>query len=297
MPIKQILISTVILLTASCSQDFRDRLSDGSPGPKMVLIPGGEFQMGDIQGDGDENEQPLHSVSVAPFAMGRYEVTVKEFRRFVEDTDYQTDAEKQDSCYSWVGDDSGNNWREPGFTQTDSHPVVCVSWLDATAYAKWLSEQTGHTYRLPTEAQWEYAARAGSITSRYWGNDPNEGCRYANVYDITLKQQDSLPWSNHRCTDGYVYTAPVGRLKPNAVNLFDMLGNVWEWTCSEYEDKYTDKEQRCVKSAEFRVFRGGAWNNGPTDVRTAFRYQSKQSNSSDSIGFRIARLTDDKGSD
>lgn len=287
---KILIISAVILLTA-CGQDFSDRLPDGSQGPEMVWIEGGEFSMGDIQGSGDEDEQPVHSVLVNRFAMGRYEVTVGEFRRFVEDTGYQTDAEKQNSCYSWVGDDSKKNWHNLGFSQNDTHPVVCVSWNDATAYTKWLTEKTGHQYRLPTEAEWEYAARAGIATSRYWGNDPNDACRYANVYDNTLKQKDSLPWTNHRCTDGYASIAPVGSFKSNAFDLFDMLGNVWELTCSQYEDKYAGKEQHCVMSADLLVFRGGAWNNGPTDVRAAFRYRSNRDNRSDNLGFRVARQT------
>jgi formylglycine-generating enzyme required for sulfatase activity len=171
---------------------FRDRLKDGSQGPEMVRIKGGSFRMGDIQGEGLDREKPVHSVSVARFAMGRYEVTVGEFRQFVNATGYKTDAEKQGSCWTYAGGwkkVKGANWRKPKFSQTDTHPVVCVSWNDATAYAAWLSQQTGHTYRLPTEAQWEYAARAGTTTSRYWGNNPNEACRYANVHDNTSKQK------------------------------------------------------------------------------------------------------------
>ncbi len=136
------------LATMPAGKVFRDRLKDGTEGPEMVVIPAGRFRMGDIQGGGRDNEQPVHSVSVDKLAMGRYEVTVAEFRRFVNATGYQTDAEKQGSCYTWVGDGYGKNWRNLGFSQTDNHPVVCVSWNDATAYTKWLSEQTGHTYRF-----------------------------------------------------------------------------------------------------------------------------------------------------
>jgi formylglycine-generating enzyme required for sulfatase activity len=315
MLLKKILISVVILLTAcNPSQEqqetaikgpsspetvpnsdvvpefFRDRLIDGSQGPEMVWIKGGSFQMGDSQGGGYSDEKPVQSVSVARFAMGRYEVTVGEFRQFVNETGYQTDAEKQGGCWD-AGDDNGKNWRNLGFSQTETHPVVYVSWNDATAYAKWLSQQTGHTYRLPTEAQWEYAARAGTTTSRYWGNNPNEACRYANVADKTAKNEYS-DWTIHYCTDGYVYTAPVGNFKANAFDLFDMLGNVWEWTCSEYEGKYNGKESRCIsqKSGSLRSLRGGAWLNKPRLVRAAYRGRESHYFCSDLAGFRLARL-------
>ncbi len=241
-------------------ENFRDRLSNGTEGPEMVWIPAGRFLMGDIQGEGDKNEQPLHEVFVERVAIARYEVTVGEFRRFVEDTGYQTEAEKQGRCISLVNlrlEDA--NWRNPGFSQTESHPVVCVSWNDAMAYTEWLTQQTGHQYRLPTEAEWEYAARAGTETSRYWGNDPDEACRYANVHDNTSTEQNSFPWQSHNCTDGYAQTAPVGRFEPNAFGLFDMIGNVWEWTCSEYQNKYAGQEQHCAKRAGRFVLRGGAW--------------------------------------
>jgi formylglycine-generating enzyme required for sulfatase activity len=281
--------STPITSTGS-GKFFRDRLKDGSQGPEMVRIKGGSFRMGDIQGSGDSDEKPVHSVSVAPFAMGRYEVTVGEFRQFVNATGYKTDAEKQGSCWA-VGDNKGKNWRNLGFSQTDTHPVVCVSWNDATAYAKWLSQQTGHTYRLPTEAQWEYAARAGTTTSRYWGNDPNDACRYANVADKTAKNKYS-DWTIHNCTDGYVHTAPVGRFKPNAFDLFDMLGNVWEWTCSEYENRYNGKESKCIRqnSGSLRALRGGAWDDKPWSVRAAYRLRGSRDDRNDFVGLRLARL-------
>jgi len=254
---------------------FRDRLKDGSQGPEMVWIPGGSFRMGDIQGRGDSDEQPVHSVSVSRFAMGRYEVTFAEYDKFAEATG------------RGKPDDEG--WGR------GNRPVINVSWDDATAYTNWLSRQTGQSYRLPTEAQWEYAARAGTTTSRYWGNDPNEACRYANVNDNTSKQKNGYSWAHHNCTDGYAQTAPVGRFKPNAFDLFDMLGNVWEWTCSEFEDKYAGKEQRCADGGSRLVFRGGSWY-VPFGgfVRAANRHwdslDNRRSRSrSYFVGFRLAR--------
>ncbi len=250
---------------------FRDRLPDGSLGPEMVVIPAGRFQMGDIRGEGEEDEQ-VHWVSVASFAMGRYEVTFAEYDRFAEAT-----GRKMPSDNGWG---RGNR------------PVIHLAWKDAMAYAQWLSQQTGQSYRLPTEAEWEYSARATTETARYWGNNPNKGCRYGNVRDETLKQEKN--WSNiHNCTDGYVYTAPVGRFQPNAFGLFDMLGNAWEWTCSEYSKKYSGKEQRCVgnpSSKRPRSIRGGSWGSKPWLLRSAERGWDKPSRRNIYIGFRVARF-------
>jgi formylglycine-generating enzyme required for sulfatase activity len=274
---------------------IRDRLKDGTLGPEMVWIPGGRFKMGDIQGGGSSDEKPVHWVSVNQFAMGKYELTVGEFRRFVKATDYKTDAEKGEGCYvdkegkgSW-GYVKEANWRNPYFSQNNNHPVTCISWNDASAYAQWLSRQTGQHYRLPTEAEWEYAARAGTTTARYWGNNPDEACRYANVADKTFKQKYS-GWIIHICTDGYVYTAPVGRFKPNAFGLFDMIGNLWEWTCSEYEGKYTGKEKRCVKSAGRFAARGASWLLKARGARSAFRGSDSPTSRYDNGGGRLARM-------
>jgi formylglycine-generating enzyme required for sulfatase activity len=273
---------------------FSDRLANGSQGPEMVWIKGGSFRMGDSQDVGYSNEKPVQRVSVARFAMGRYEVRVSEFRLFVNATQYKTDAEKGDGCWTSAGGWKkmmDANWRNPKFSKTENHPVVCVSWNDISAYAAWLSQQTGHTYRLPTEAQWEYAARAGTTTSRYWGNNPNEACRYANVADKTAKNKYSN-WTIHNCTDGYVYTAPAGSFKPNAFGLFDMLGNVWEWTCSKYENKYKGEENKCTvpKSGTLWALRGGAWGNIPRSVRAAFRGGAAHEDRDADIGFRLVRF-------
>ncbi|MEN8221157.1 MAG: formylglycine-generating enzyme family protein, partial [Pseudomonadota bacterium] len=257
------------------------------------------FKMGDIQGGGDSDEQPLHDVSVGRFAMGRYEVTVGEFRRFVNATGYKTDAEKEGSCYTYKDSSwqkvKGVNWRNPNFSQDSAHPVVCVSWNDATTYAKWLATQTGKQYRLPTEAEWEYAARAGTKTARYWGNNPDDACGYANVHDNTSKRENGFGWAHHKCTDGYAKTAPVGRFKPNGFGLFDMLGNVWEWTCSEYENKYSGKEQRCLSkniasNKSHFVLRGGSWFVDVRWTRTALRLRWQPSERDRLVGFRLARL-------
>ncbi len=275
--------------------EFQDTLADGSKGPVMVRIPGGCFSMGsplDEQGRGSD-EQP-HQMCVEDFAVGKYEVTIHQFERFVRASDYQTEAEIDGGCYG-VDDsgnwpmDSGKTWRNPGFPQDGRHPVVCVSWKDARAYARWLAEQTGEAYRLLTEAEWEYAARGGSSTARYWGNDPNQACEYANVADETARKR--YPWNFHECDDGHLYTAPVGRFAANAYGLQDMLGNVWEWTCSVYMQNYDGSEKTCAepRSQKPRVLRGGSWYFTPGGVRAAFRGGDEPNVRYGLVGFRLAR--------
>jgi formylglycine-generating enzyme required for sulfatase activity len=236
---------------------FRDRLKDGSFGPEMIWIPAGRFRMGDIQGSGYDNEKPVHSVNVKQFAMGKYEVTFAEYDKFANATGRVKP------------DDEG--WGR------GNRPVINVSWNDAVAYTNWLSQQTGKTYRLPTEAEWEYAARAGTETKYWWGN--HIGSNKANCYD---------------CGDSFKYTAPVGSFQSNAFGLFDMLGNVWEWTCSEYENKYGGKEQKCSlgnNNAKDRVLRGGSWGFNPLNVRAAVRGRNYPDIRGNGSGFRVVART------
>ncbi|MDM8562086.1 formylglycine-generating enzyme family protein, partial [Candidatus Marithioploca araucensis] len=256
--------------TLSAGNVFRDRLQDGSLAHEMVVIPAGRFRMGDIQGGGASDEKPVHRVSIKQFAMGKYEVTFAEYDKFA-----QAKGREKPNDQGWG---------------RDNRPVINVSWDDAVAYAEWLSQQTGKQYRLPTEAEWEYAARAKTTTSRYWGNNPDDACRYANVADKSAKEKFSN-WAIHNCTDGYVYTASVGSFKSNDFDLFDMLGNVWEWTCSEYESEYSGKEKQCISENRARqpVIRGGSWSNIPRGVRAAYRIRYSHGNRDDNVGFRIAR--------
>ncbi len=261
---------------------FRDSLKDGNKGPEMLWIPAGKFNMGSDQYD---DEKPIHEVSVEKFAMGIYPVTVAEFKQFVNATKYKTEAEKGDGAWIWKKNPvwkiwkkkndrewkkvKDANWRNPYFSQQDNHPVVCVSWNDAVAYTKWLSEQTGKEYRLPTEAEWEYAARAGTETDCWWGDEIDKS--KAN-YDGNLGN-----------------TSPVGDYDANPFGLYDTAGNVWEWTCSEYEEKYNGKEKECVieNSNKKRVLRGGSWYYSPRSVRTAFRNWDTPDSRHDDNGFRV----------
>jgi formylglycine-generating enzyme required for sulfatase activity len=244
---------------------FQDRLKDGDLGPEMVMIPAGTFRMGDIQGGGDSDEQPVHSVSVDAFAMGRYEVTFAEYDQFA------------DAMGREKPDDEG--WGR------GNRPVIYVSWYDATAYAEWLSIQTGQQYRLPTEAEWEYAARAGTETKYWWGN--------WWVNEIGSNQANC---SNSSCGESFEYTAPVGSFVANPYGLYDTAGNVWEWTCSEYESPYNGKENQCLSknhaSNDYSLsVRGGAWyDSGAEWMRSAFRNGNVPTYRNGGVGFRVAGL-------
>ncbi len=283
---------------------FRDKLKSGGEGPAMVVVPAGEFLMGSTkETDGDErgDDERQHLVAIAkPFAIGQYEITLGEFGRFIKETDYKTTAEATgEGCYGWDGakgewvQDKKFNWKNVGFTQNDKHPVVCVSWHDAIAYAEWMSRETGEHYRLPTEAEWEYAARAGTSSRRYWGNDNKhkDACRYANVADASAKEKYS-GWAFHDCQDGYLYTAPVGKFIQNKFGLYDILGNVWEWTCSNYDKDYGGAEKECTdKQADSgRSLRGGSWYNLPWRLRSANRdWDWPTLRYNYVVGFRLAR--------
>lgn len=222
----------------------------------MVTIPGGTFQMGDLSGQGKPNELPVHTVAVRTFRLGKYEVTVEQFRRFVVATDYRTEAERNivallpwalegcgiiDPSTAKLVYRKGLQWDSPGFHQQDSDPVVCVSWNDAQQFIRWLNRNTGRHFRLPSEAEWEYAARAHTTTVYYWGDDPEHACAFANIADDTPPPgggNRSWPVRVH-CSDGYFYTSPVGHYAPNAFGVFDILGNVREWTEDCAHDSYS----------------------------------------------------------
>jgi len=226
--------------------------------PEMVVIPAGEFRMGDIQGTGRESELPIHDIFMRRFAISRYEITFAEYDSFVKATGAKSP------------DDAG--WGR------GNHPVINISWKEATIYTEWLSRETGKEYRLPTEAEWEYAARAETDTNYWWGNDI--GQNIANCANC-----DSY-WSNRK-------TAPVGSFPANLFKLYDTVGNVYEWTCSEYEQKYTGREQRCVSkynTTALRTIRGGSWYSNSRFARATNRYRYSRNYRDNNIGFRVVRL-------
>jgi formylglycine-generating enzyme required for sulfatase activity len=272
--------------------------------PRMVVIPAGEFTMGSPASEAGRgtDEGPQRQVQIAqPYALGRGEVTVAEFRRFVEEAGYRTEAERDaraQGCSGFIyeaGSQPVTSWRNPGLAQADSHPVLCVSWNDARAYAQWLSKKTGKRYRLPTEAEWEFAARAGGAGARPWGEDPAQACKFANVADQSRIQTWGFG-QKHECTDGHYFTAPSGGYAPNRFGLYDMLGNVWEWTedCwnAGYGSAPQDGSAWLAGDCGQRVCRGGSWSTVPRFARSAARHKNPADYRDNLTGFRLARSLD-----
>ena len=266
----------------------------------FVWIPPGCFQMGSPKDEKGRysDEGPVHKVCVDGFWLGKYEVTRGQFRKFINTTNYKTDAEQEGSSYGYTNEgkwkeQKGYSWKKNGFKQDDSHPVISVSWNDAQKMAKWMSDQSKYKFKLPTEAEWEYACRGGTQTARYWGENPDQACRYANVYDKTAKEKISFSWINHNCSDNFVFTAPVGSFSGNSFHLFDMLGNVWEWCEDDYSSdaykKHILKNPVVKNGGSDRVIRGGGWGDSPRGVRSAGRGGSTPGGRGGGLGFRLLR--------
>lgn len=274
--------------------------------PEVVVVPAGSFAMGtppsnfelDNTGRG-KAEAGLMKISIAQsFALGRTEVTRSQYAAFVKATNYDP-ATKFCRVWDLAGqrfvDAPGRTWRDPGLltTQRDDHPVTCVSWDDANAYVAWLSAATGKHYRLPSEAEWEYAARAGSGKRRFWSDDAADGCAYANTYDLTARRAYPLAWGHVTCADGFSDVAPVGSLLPNAFGLQDMIGNVWEWTadCFTTSKVGRPKDQRAWvwDACPERALRGGAWMSAPNRARSGLPAGDPPGDRYSFLGFRVAR--------
>jgi sulfatase modifying factor 1 len=283
----------------SVGQQFRDCPEC----PEMVVVPSGSFVMGAAPGEEEAEglaqqfrgrSSPQVPVRIAsPFAVGRLEVTRGQFAAFV----LATGHEMGNSCLVWVGsswtDRAGAGWQSPGFVQDDRHPVVCVSWDDAQAYVRWLSGRTGKAYRLLSESEWEYAARAGTTTRRPWGDSAEAGCGHANVADATARRVIAgFKWGT-ACDDGHGYTAPSGSYRANAFDLHDMIGNVREWTSDCWNATLAgasvDGSARQSGDCSRRVLRGGSWFNYSALARSAFRLGNSTTDRNNYLGFRVAR--------
>jgi formylglycine-generating enzyme required for sulfatase activity len=286
-------------VTPGSDRSFRDTLANGQPCPKcpeMVVVPAGSFMMGSPsteQGRFD-NEGPQHSVQISrPFAAGKFHITVDEFAAFVTETGYDAGSNCLAFMYGRRELREDSSWRDPGFAQSGSHPVVCLNWNDAKAYVAWLSRKTEKPYRLLTEAEFEYAARAGTATRYFFGDDEKDMCRYGNGADQTAKSRIPADWTFLPCYDGYAYTSPIGGFSPNAFGLYDMHGNAREWLEDCWHDDYngapSDGSAWTAGDCSRRVLRGGAWLDSPWDLRAASRSQTTTSLRNYGIGFRLGR--------
>ena len=215
-----------------------------------------------------------------PYALSKHEVTRGEYSRFIADSGY----EPQSGCRVWdpalsrFSDDGRRGWQDTATpaAPADEVPVSCVSFADAEAYAGWLSTKTGSRYRLPSEAEWEYAARAGSRTLRPWGDDAESGCDFANTYDLVAAARYRLGWTQAGCRDGFADLAPVGQFGANAFGLHDMIGNVREWVQDCATGSYVGRPRDArawewLGGCEERVQRGGSWITPPAESRSAYR--------------------------
>ena len=269
--------------------------------PMMVVIPAGSFVMG----------TPAKAVSLViqiphSFALGRTEVTRAEFARFIADSGH----EPKSGCRNWdpalsrFNEDARRGWQNPAtpVEPADDHPVSCVSFADARAYVDWLARKTSGHYRLPSEAEWEYAARGGTTTQYPWGDAPGDGCESANTYDVTADAAYRLGWPHLGCRDGYADLARVGQFQPNAFNLNDMIGNVQEWVQDCATESYVGRPRDArawewLGGCKFRIQRGGSWLTPPDRDRSADRSAASDADRSDDAGFRIARDLDQRARD
>lgn len=270
----------------------------------MVVVPAGSFEMGspETEKGRDGTEGPRHTVTIAKaFAAGKFEVTRAQYAAFARATKRAPSAKSCGYRNTLQGafkhDQAGVDWEHPGFEQKDNHPVVCVNWSDAKAYVEWLAQKTSRPYRLLTDAEWEYAARAGKSTSRPWGDDPAEACKHANVGDIARDARlapGATPGAGtHACDDRFATTAPVGSFAPNPFGLHDVIGNVWEWV-EDCWNKTMDHAPAggtawLTGDCKLRTVRGTSWlGPAPGGVRLAKRSQAPMIDPYINLGIRVA---------
>jgi formylglycine-generating enzyme required for sulfatase activity len=269
---------------------------------KFIHLFAGAFTMGSPVTEKDRAvNETQHPVKITkPFWLAATPVTVGQFAAFARAGSYQTAAEKEGWAYgAWNPRENrwnrleNRSWKNPGFLQDTNHPVVCVTWLDATNFCRWLGVKEDRFYRLPTEAEWEYACRAGTTTAYPWGDNPDDGEGWANGSDHTAAGYFTLfpPFS---WSDGYIYTSPVATFRPNAWGLYDMIGNTLQW-CGDWYAAYPAglaEDPAGPEEGKERVLRGGAFVYGPRHCRCAFRGRNSPEFRNFYVGFRV--LLEDK---
>lgn len=305
--LRTLVLCTAALLAACSTARAPARARDCLDCPEMVIVPAGTAILGARATDSHRrpDELPERTFRILePFEVSRYEITRAQYEAFVLATgrspggDCLTDRRQRGN---WVYD-PGTTFRDPGFAQSGDHPVACVSWDDAKAYVGWLSERTGAHYRLLSEVEWEYVARAGAANTIYpWGDEPSKGCAFANGFDqVGLAAYRGIDTSGYPlydpldCRDGWVNTMPVGSLRSNAFGVFDMIGNVSEWIedCHAPSHDAVSEEGGPPASAgacEKRVAKGGSWGTLGHNLRTAERFPYPVTHRDDSIGIRVAK--------
>ncbi|TDY22571.1 formylglycine-generating enzyme required for sulfatase activity [Paraburkholderia sp. BL6665CI2N2] len=269
---------------------------------EMIVLPSGQYMMGateeEFQGQNQyrfmyTDETPRHVAEVKSFALAKFDVTRKQFEVFAKETGFGGKGCQIYNGKKWVVD-ANADWSNPGFRQTDQDPVVCVSWHDAQKFISWLNAKLpGHRvtkYRLPSETEWEYAARAGTKTATYWGNNPQDTCRYENTRDQSARALDATaPVAD--CTDGYAGTAPVGSFRKNPWGLFDMLGNAEQWMEDCSSIGYVNFSSVPISESApcgIRSMRGASWATIPIATRAAARNGVPPDRRTSSYGFRLA---------
>ncbi|SEP40688.1 Formylglycine-generating enzyme, required for sulfatase activity, contains SUMF1/FGE domain [Nitrosovibrio sp. Nv6] len=318
----------MLMISSGCSAvpaRKSPKVIENSIGMKLALVPAGDFEMGSEEPAETlaiaypqyelsrflalRDEAPVHNVRITrPFYLQQYEVTVDQFMQFLKASGYTPEsvadgtggygynaryvAEKSELGDAFEGRDPKYSWRNPGFKQEGHHPVVNVTWNDAVAMSRWLSDKEGRRYRLPTEAEWEYAARAGTQTRYHSSNDPRSLLKIANTFDadarVNWPQWTAYSIAGH---DGFAFTAPVGSYTPNRLGLYDMHGNVWEWCSDWYDENYYAKSPRDdppgPTSGIVRVRRGGSWHTWSLYARSSYRNWNTQETRYPLVGFRL----------
>lgn len=279
--------------------------------PEMIPIAGGSFMMGCAESDRqcESYEKPARPVNIGPYYISATEITVGQFRDFISNTGYVTDADKNSDgnsgCFTWSdsggisrseakwGWDKTKNWNNPGYKQTPDHPVTCVSWNDANSYVQWLAKRTGRAYALPSESEWELAARAGTEGKYGSANKPTGLCAIANVADNTQSPSGSKWASRINCTDYHWFSSPVASFPANGFGLFDMQGNAWEWVADTWTDNLSTTPGNgnpyigTSSGNNDRVLRGGGWNSDATHARLSSRSKGQASGRASMTGFRV----------
>lgn len=309
----QLLIIFLILfeITKSLGQDSIQTFKDCDACPEMVSVTAGKVYIGsykeEIGRKKGERDRVLATIKTS-FAMAKTEVTLAQFRVFMEETKYKSNqafykGEPLVGCNYFDGKSYGyvaeHNWKNPGYPQRETDPVVCVSWSDANAYAQWLTKKTGRAYRVPSAVEFEYASRAGSSSPWFWGTNPADACDYANIGDMAFAEKFPTR-ASFPCIDGYVFTTRVGRFKPNPFGLYDMVGNAWEWTNDCFTNdlsniavdgsSYIGTDEECNS----RTPKGGSWISGISWSRAAVRSRDGADYRSFMLGFRVAAVIDKK---